>query len=310
MDDGNQPAARRRLNRRTVLTAAGVTGLAVAGLTASTAASGGQAGVAVRRAVGMAGPVPAGYRPVTRVEQVYSWARNRPVTMLTILPPGVPPPQMPVSLLLHGLHGNARYAPVGGMPTVLADLVARGIVPPFAFVALDGGDNYWHQHYSGDDPMGMLLDEVPQWLARRGMGDADGVPFACTGVSMGGFGALLYGRRRAERRHPAQAIAAISPGLLSSWTEMDKRNAFVDANQWASLDPLRNMDKLGPQRLGVWVGDHDKFIDGTRRFITQVRPEVGVITSGAHNDGLYRKVVPDVIKFLGRHVPPRPAQPL
>ena len=91
---------------------------------------------------------------------------------------------------------------------------------------------------------------------------------------------------------------------------MSKREAFTDANQWASLDPLRNMDKLGPQPLGVWVGDHDKFIDGTRRFIAEAKPEVGVITSGAHNDGLYRKVVPDVIRFLGRHVPRRPSQPL
>jgi S-formylglutathione hydrolase FrmB len=302
MDDGDRPAARPRLGRRTLLTALGLGTVAVGGLAAG---SPGSTGVTVRRALDAAGSAVTGYRPVTRIEQVYSQARRRRVTLLTILPPGVPTQGLPVSLLLHGLNGNARYAAVGGMPTVLADLVTRQVVPPFAFVALDGGNNYWHEAYPGDDPMGMLLDEVPRWLAARGLG-AGGMPFACTGVSMGGFGALLYGRRRAERRQPAQAIATISPALLTSWTEMAKRHAFTDANQWASLDPLRNLDKLGPQPTGVWVGDHDKFIDGTRRFIAQVKPEVAVVTAGAHNDALYRKVVPDAIRFLGRHVAARP----
>ncbi|GDY31487.1 alpha/beta hydrolase [Gandjariella thermophila] len=305
MDDGDRPAARPRLGRRTLLAAAGITGIAVSGLAASATRAPNPGGATVRRALEAAGSAVTGYRPVTRVEQVFSRARGRLVTMLTILPPGVPAGGIPVSLLLHGLNGNARYAAVGGMPTVLADLVSRGVVPPFAFVALDGGNNYWHEAHPGDDPMAMLLDEVPGWLAQRGLG-ARGVPFACTGVSMGGFGALLYGRRRAERRQPAQAIAAISPALLTSWTEMDKRHAFTDAAQWAALDPLRNLDKLGPQPIGVWVGDHDRFIDGTSRFIREVKPEVGVITSGAHNDALYRKVVPDAIRFLGRHVTPRP----
>lgn len=300
MDDGDRPT-RLRLGRRTLLTAAGLTGLAVSGLAASNP---GPTDATVRRALAEAGSAVTDYRPETRVEQVYSRARRRQVTMLTILPSGVPTKGLPVSLLLHGLNGNARYAAVGGMPTVLADLVSRGAVPPFAFVALDGGNNYWHQAHPGDDPMGMLLDEVPRWLAARGLG-AGGLPFACTGVSMGGFGALLYGRRRAERREPAQAIAAISPALITSWTEMAKRHAFTDAGQWASLDPMRNLDKLGPQPIGVWVGDHDKFIDGTSRFIEEIKPEVAVVTAGAHNDALYRKVVPDTIRFLGRHVAAR-----
>ncbi|MFD1050542.1 hypothetical protein ACFQ1S_35960, partial [Kibdelosporangium lantanae] len=37
-----------------------------------------------------------------------------------------------------------------------------------AFVALDGGDNYWHENQKGDNSMAMLMEEVPQWLRARG----------------------------------------------------------------------------------------------------------------------------------------------
>lgn len=125
-----------------------------------------------------------------------------------LLPPGRREPRgLPMSILLHGLHGDARHAAVGNLPEVLAAAVAKGSVPAFGFVAVDGGDNYWHENVPGDDPMAMLLDEVPRWLKERGYGE----PFAVTGVSMGGFGSLLYARRRAERGDPIAAAAAISP---------------------------------------------------------------------------------------------------
>lgn len=293
----------RRISRRTALTALGLTGLAAAGVAAAELTGSGPVSEALRTALGVAGPTAAPARAITRVERLYSAARGRAVDVLTILPPNVPAKGLPMSILLHGLGGSARYAAVGGMPEVLATAVARGTVPPFGYIAVDGGNNYWHENHPGDDPMAMLLDEVPRWLAARGLGGTDGTPFACTGVSMGGFGALLYGRRRWERGHPPAAIAAISPGLLTSWTEMSKRHAFADEAQWASLDPLRNLDKLGTAPIGVWVGDHDKFIDGTRRFIRSTHLAVASVTPGVHADSFYRTIVPDVTRFLGKHAP-------
>jgi S-formylglutathione hydrolase FrmB len=258
------------------------------------------AGEALRLALGVAGPKPAVKRAVVRVERVHSAARGRDVDLLTIVPPGELPANLPMSILLHGLHGSARYSAVGGLPEVLASAVVRGAVPPFGFVAVDGGDNYWHENVPGDDPMAMLLEEVPRWLSERGMA---GLPFACTGVSMGGFGALLYARRRAERRQPANAIAAISPGLLTSWTEMAKRKAFRNADQWASLDPLKHVDELGSAPIGVWIGDKDRFIEGTRKFIKSRPLAVSSVTPGSHDDTFYRTVMPDVIRFVGKRVP-------
>jgi pimeloyl-ACP methyl ester carboxylesterase len=286
------------VSRRTVLGALGAGVAATVGITAAWH-SDAPFGEAMRHAVGVAGPVPAVKRAVVQVERVRSEFRGRDVDLLTMVPPGVSTKGLPMSILLHGRYGNARLAAVGGMPEVLVAAVGRGQIPPFGFVAVDGDNHYWHENMPGDDPMAMLLEEVPRWLAERGYG----APFACTGVSMGGFGALLYARRRHERRDPAQAIAAISPALLTDWAEMSKRNAFRSPEQWASLDPLKNLDKQGTAPTGVWVGDKDQFIEGTRKFIAGTKLAVGSVTPGGHDDVFYRKIVPDVIRFLGKRVP-------
>ena len=109
-------------------------------------------------------------KPTVRFERVYSAARHREVTLAFYLPTGVSSRGLPMSILLHGLHGDARHASVGNLAEVLTAAVAKGSVPAFGFVAVDGGDNYWHENVPGDDPMAMLLDEVPGWLKERGYG--------------------------------------------------------------------------------------------------------------------------------------------
>ncbi|TDD43954.1 alpha/beta hydrolase [Saccharopolyspora elongata] len=232
------------------------------------------------------------------VEQVHSQARNCPVHLVTMFPKGVAREGLPVCLMLHGRFGDARKS-AGGLPTWLSDAVAARRIPPFAFLAVDGGGNsYWHR-WPGDDPMSMLLDEVPRWLAERRLGGPSGQPFAAAGISMGGFGALLYARRRLEQGNPLSAAAVVSPALITSWREMSKRRAFANEAEWAAMDPLRHIDELGDVPLGVWCGTEDRFIEGTRRFIRAARPEYASTTPGGHNSRYYRKALPEVVDFVG-----------
>ncbi|MGQ0837981.1 alpha/beta hydrolase [Actinokineospora sp.] len=283
------------LGRRSLLVA-GAAGLATASI-----AIGAHPALDVLAGATAAGS--AGPESVVRTEQVYSAARGRAVDLVTVLPTELPAKNLPMCLFLHGLRGSARHATPTGLARSLVDGVARGELPPFGFAAVDGGDNYWHENHVGDNAMAMLLDEVPRWLRARGLGDAAGTPFGCAGVSMGGFGALLYARRRHELRAPLSAVAAISPGLLLSWREMSTRRAFKDHQEWAALDPLRNVDQLGKVPVGIWCGTEDHFIEGTRRFIRLAAPEHVHTAPGGHGDGFYRRIVPDVLAFLGRHAP-------
>ncbi|ANN19662.1 esterase [Amycolatopsis orientalis] len=294
--------ARRWLSRRSVLIA-GASGLGVAGLAAGTASGALPFSEALQRALGVASPTPATQLGSPRVERVYSEARGREVDLVLMLPTKAPPKGLPMSLMLHGLHGTARHAAPTGLLKQLGSDVARKAVPPFGFVAVDGGDHYWHENQPGDNPMAMLLEEVPRWLAARGLGGRDGLPFAATGLSMGGFGALLYTRRRLERRRPPAAVAALAPALITSWAEMSKRRAFRDATDWGSMDPLRHIEITKKVPTGIWCGTEDPFIGGVRKFIDEARPAVAHTARGKHGDAFNRTVVPSLIAFLGKHVP-------
>lgn len=285
--------------RRSVLTA-GVTGLALTGFGVTAANDLLPAGLRTPAGFGTANSPQVTF---TKTEQVYSRARGKTVTLRSILPSRNPPDGLPVSLLLHGLHGSATGTGIGELAGHLVQRVARGDVPPFAFVAVDGGNNYWHDDHKGDDPLAMLLEEVPMWLRRRGLGGPLGLPVASTGVSMGGWGSLLYGRRRREWFSRLGAVAAISPSLITSWRTMSKRKAFKDATEWAALDPLHNPDALGSTPVGLWCGDEDHFIKGVRKYAALTHPEVVDIRPGGHNGRFFSSVVPSVISFLGKHMP-------
>ncbi|SER66550.1 alpha/beta hydrolase [Actinokineospora terrae] len=286
-----------RVSRRTLLVA-GAAAATTGGIALGAATGALPVLTALAEAVG-------GVDPVIRTERVRSTARGTDVDLVTMLPTELPARNLPVCLFLHGLRGNARRAAPTGLARTLAKRVADGTLPPFAFVAIDGGDNYWHENHVGDNSMAMLLDEIPRWLAQRGLSTD---PFACAGVSMGGFGALLYARRRAELGRPLNAVAAISPGLLMSWREMSTRRAFKNNTEWTALDPLRNIDKLGRTPVGIWCGTEDHFIEGTRKFIRLAKPEVAYTGPGGHGDSFYRGVVPSVLDFLGKHAPNAAAQ--
>ncbi len=299
----NEPTeGRRRVSRRSLLIA-GASGLGVAGLAAGTATGVVPFNQALQRALGVASSTPVTQLGSMRVERVYSHARGRQVDLVFLLPSKKPPAGLPMSLMLHGLHGSARTAAPSGLLKQLGSDVARKAVPAYGYVAVDGGDNYWHQVRPGDDPMAMLLEEVPQWLRARGFGGADGTPFACSGVSMGGFGALLYGRRRVERRQPPAAIAAIAPALITSWQEMAKRRIFTGMTDWTSLDPLRHLTALQGIPTAVYCGTEDSFITGVRRYIAETHPAIGYTAHGKHSDTFFRTTVPSLVGFLGKHLP-------
>lgn len=252
-------------------------------------------GARLRGFLGLTGPagevpdVPAG--PVES-GRVRSAARGRDVDLVVMRPAGAQA-ELPVCLALHGRGAGAKSFVDMGIPKFLTAAVRDG-VPPFAVVAVDGGASYFVSRDGKDDPRRMLVDELPGWLAERGLA----APAGAFGISMGAFGVLRLARDRRDLR----AVAVVGPALFRSWAEAQGRNAFRDERQWAANEPLRHTDDIAGVPLGVWCGTDDPFVDAARELVDRTDPTLAVIGPGAHEGGYFLRVTPDVIRFIGTRI--------
>ncbi|HVK22892.1 MAG TPA: alpha/beta hydrolase-fold protein [Actinokineospora sp.] len=239
---------------------------------------------------------PSAPKPVEPVvtQQVQSAARGSSVELIVIRPDGVDQADLPVCLALHGRGASAQMYVELGVPEMLTAVVAAG-GPPFAVVAVDGGDSYWVAADPADDPQRMLAEEIPGWLTAAGLRPK---PAAVMGISMGAYGALNY-----ARTNPGLgAVVAISPALFASWNDAKARSVFSGRPQWEDTEPLRHTENLKSDTLAVWCGSADPFAPVARQLIAKVKPTTAVIGPGGHDAPYWRKVLPDVLGFVGSHV--------
>jgi pimeloyl-ACP methyl ester carboxylesterase len=249
----------------------------------------------LRRAVGTTGPQAAVPEvPIGRVtvDRVYSPARDRDINLVIMRPAGISAAPLPVCLVLHGRGGDARGYLDFGLPQFLTAAVRSGVAP-FAAVAVDCGKTYLMDR-DGDNPMRMLLSDLPGWLKERNLP----TPQAVLGFSMGGFGALNYARGRKN----LSAVALASPAMFQHWPDAKKRNSFRDEAQWLEFEPLHHTEDFATTPIGLWCGTDDPFVNADREFIANTHPEVPAISKGAHNSAYWLRVLPDIMRFIGNHL--------
>jgi S-formylglutathione hydrolase FrmB len=228
---------------------------------------------------------------------------GREVAWTLALPPGHPADGLPVALVLHGRGDDDRTAfDVLGLHRFLAAHVAAG-GPPFALAAAAGGQGYWHPRADGDDPLGMLVDELLPRLRQRGLRTER---IGALGWSMGGYGALLLARqsgRDALGGSRVVAAAAASPALFRSAAET-VAGAFDDAADFARWGDLtHHPDVPAGTDLMVACGTSDPFADPTRAYRAAVVPEpAGALGPGCHTAGYWRSQAAAQIAFLGRRL--------
>jgi hypothetical protein len=229
--------------------------------------------------------------------------RNREVTMQFAVPPGVASGGLPVALVLHGRGGDARTAFDDLHYDRFLAAYVKGGGAPFALATADGGTGYWHPRKDGDDPLGMLVNEVLPCLADGGFAvDRIGV----TGWSMGGYGALLMARESARGNlggATVVAAAAGSPALFGSYGDAAD-GAFEDAADFAEWGTLIDDPGVDPHTaLRVECGDTDAFTGATRDYRDAVeRTPAGGITRGCHDVSYWRSIAAAQIAFLGEHL--------
>jgi pimeloyl-ACP methyl ester carboxylesterase len=238
----------------------------------------------------------------TQVGTFYSQARRQRVWYTLAYPPGHGPgSHLPLVISLHANGGN-HTSGLGGisLARALAARQAGRPLKPMAIVAVDGGDGYWNPH-PGDDPMAMIAHEVLPFARQTGLGlTPAGV--GMIGISMGGYGAVLF-----AEKHPrlVSAVAAISPAIWTSYSQARAANAgaFASAADFANDDVITHASALVQMPLRIASGNDDPFHPGVVALAKQL-PSSAVVdfTAGCHDDAFFRSQQHAALAFIGNHL--------
>ena len=232
-----------------------------------------------------------------------SRARNRAVGYTIAFPPGHGPGSpLPLIVMLLGFGADHTTALVGMSPAQAVALRFDGRpVAPMALVTVDGGRGYWHSH-PGDDPMGMIVDELIPLCQRLGLGIGSH-RIGAMGISMGGYGALLLAEAYPDR---FAAVAAISPAVWTDYNQADSANAgaFSSAQSFRKNDVILGAGKLNGRPVRVASGIDDPFHPGVVALARVVPTTTSVVISaGCHTGSFFASQEPPSLEFLGRHLP-------
>ncbi|WP_028636745.1 alpha/beta hydrolase [Nocardioides sp. URHA0032] len=251
-------------------------GAAVAGAAALGGAAAGSG--RVRRALGLRPDFYVPDAPEGRVglEPVASAAMGGDVDLFTAVPAGYGDGAgLPVVVVLHGSSASAADFRGFGFGSFLTAAVQQG-APPFVLAGTDDGPSGWVPA-PGADPVAMLRDELPGWLADRGF-DAD--RRALWGWSRGGYGALRFAL---EEPDWARAAALFSPAVSAADPAL------------AELSPLAGLP------LAVWCGTDDAFYDDVRDVVGRLpeEPEAVTYADGGHTRVFWNDHTVDAFGWLG-----------
>lgn len=232
----------------------------------------------------------------------YSAARRRTVGYTIAYPPRHRPgDELPLVVMLHGYGGSHADALAGLSPAQGLALTPGGRpLAPMAMVTVDGGGGYWNPH-PGDDPMAMVIDELIPRCQRLGLGRPPR-RIAAMGISMGGYGALLF-----AEKYPRliAAVAAISPAIWTSYPQARQANpaAYASAAAFAADDAVTHAAALGRRPVRVASGYGDPFYPGVQA-LARALPAGAVVEfgPGCHDNSFFAAQQPPSLAFLAGHL--------
>jgi pimeloyl-ACP methyl ester carboxylesterase len=231
----------------------------------------------------------------------YSHARRRRVGYTIAYPPARRPGgELPLVVMLHGFGGNHTDALVGMSPAQAVALKVDGkALAPMALVTVDGGSGYWNPH-PGDDPMAMVIDELIPRCQRLGLGQPPR-RIGMMGISMGGYGALLFAEKYPQL---IVAVAAISPAIWTSYAQAKAANAGAYASAaFDANDTITHAASLARTPVRVASGYDDPFHPGVQALARALPPGAVVdFGQGCHTGPFFIEQEPPSLAFLARHL--------
>lgn len=232
----------------------------------------------------------------------FSHARRRTVGYTLAYPPGHGPGSpLPLVVVLHG-YGASHINALSSMTLAQACALRVDGNPllPMALVSVDGGGGYWNPH-PGDNPMAMVFDELIPMCQKRGLALGPR-SIGTMGISMGGYGALLFGEKFPQR---IAAVAAISPAVWTSYQQARGANsgAYASADDFASDDVVTHASALQGVHVRVASGIDDPFHPGVDALRNSLPSGAIVeISAGCHTGPFFASQEPASLTFLAAHL--------
>lgn len=232
----------------------------------------------------------------------YSAARRRLVGYAIAYPPGHQAgDRLPLVVMLHGYGASHADALTGMSPAQALAVKADGQpLAPMAMVTVDGGNGFWTPH-PGDNPMAMVIDELIPLCQRRGLGRTP-QRIGTMGISMGGYGALLF-----AEKYPRliSAVAAISPGIWTSYDQAQAASpgAYAGAAAFRANDAITHAAALAGIPVRVAAGYDDPFYPGVQALARSL-PAGAVLdfAPGCHTGPFFLAQQPPSLAFLASHL--------
>jgi predicted esterase len=197
--------------------------------------------------------------------------------------------------LLVFLHGYGATPSDMVDPAFLAALRKLGDRAPVVFLP-EGVIGWWHDRAEGPWGSYVLHEAIPQALERSG---ADPHRVAMAGISMGGFGALNFGRAEPKR---FCAVGGHSPAVFRSEAE-DIGGAFDNGRDFARHDLIRIARHRSPFDGPVWIdiGNRDQLRPGAEALAHELKADGTNISfhvwPGSHDGRYWDAHFADYLRF-------------
>jgi S-formylglutathione hydrolase FrmB len=262
---------------------------------------------------------------VIETQTVKSKILNREVQYTVYLPPdyAVSERNYPVVYLLHGLSGdNMQWVQWGEINRYADKAIAEGTIPPMIMVMPNANKSWYINSFDGrvkyeDFFIKEFIPAVEKAFRIKGEKTYRGI----AGLSMGGYGALIYTLKYPEL---FAAAGALSPGVyeddeIVNMAEEERKKVYGQVldttlqgkdrlnKVWydnSVLQYVRNKPTTELAKVRYWIdcGDDDFLFKGNCLLhiaLTEKKvPHEFRIRDGAHNWTYWRTGITDALKFI------------
>ena len=263
---------------------------------------------------------------VLESQKIKSTHLNKEVKYTVYLPPdySVSERTYPIVYLLHGLgDDDTGWLQFGEVNRYADKAIMSGEIPPMVIVTPDGGKDFYINSYDGKIKYeDFFIKEFIPAVEKQFRIKAEKRYRAVAGLSMGGYGTLIYALKYPDLFSAAAPFSAgvftdeeltampndtyerVFAHLLGPGLEGDKRlNEHYQKNSVLKLIEGKSAEDLKKVRYWIDCGDDDFLTVGNAELHIALRkkqvPHEYRVREGAHNWTYWRTGLTDALAFIG-----------